>query len=157
MNIIAGTRIPADAFAQINQQFNYITENDEHADIATGDTIIDESLVDEVMDSIQMADAEINSSEAVKDSVLQKQLTSAKDRIIEEIEEHGMPKCYHRGDLFDRPPSAIFALQFGMKKSSLDPAMLYERDVCVWIPHLLPGHPDKFNCACGNYLSRNGT
>ncbi|KAJ7823132.1 hypothetical protein B0H14DRAFT_3146115 [Mycena olivaceomarginata] len=37
-----------------------------------------------------------------------------------------------------------------------DPTKLYEREVFVWLPHLLPGAPNKFHCPCGMHLSRNG-
>ncbi|KAJ7738873.1 hypothetical protein DFH07DRAFT_778935 [Mycena maculata] len=38
----------------------------------------------------------------------------------------------------------------------LDPDKLCFPMVLVWLPHLLPGHPDRFKCTCGKPLSKNG-
>ncbi|KAJ7168288.1 hypothetical protein C8R43DRAFT_945485 [Mycena crocata] len=61
-------------FMQLNEQLEFITENDEHADIATGDRIIDESLIDDVSDSTdanaEAAEAETRSAQPVQNSAL---------------------------------------------------------------------------------------
>ncbi|KAJ7686749.1 hypothetical protein B0H14DRAFT_3176815 [Mycena olivaceomarginata] len=148
-------------FAQVNQELNYVDENDEHADIASGDRIINDSLVDAVLETTETnsatAEAETGASEAGIDSVLQKQFAILKDRLSKEIKKYGSPLCYRRGDFYDRPMHAIFALHRSMGSNhGLDPSELYARDVFIWIPNLLPGAPDRFKCTCGKPLSRNG-
>ncbi|KAJ7433240.1 hypothetical protein B0H11DRAFT_1939665 [Mycena galericulata] len=142
------TEISVDQFTQLNQELEFIDENDEHADIAAGDRVFDESLVSEVLDYPEAGtatpEAETQSSEAVKTSVLHKQLVLVKDRLCEEIEEHGKPLCYARGDFFDRPPHPVFALEESAASTGLDPNILYWWKVFVWLPHLLPGCPDRF-------------
>ncbi|KAJ7929791.1 hypothetical protein B0H13DRAFT_2537803 [Mycena leptocephala] len=134
-------------------------ENNEHADIAAGDQIIDESLVNEALShtepSAETLEAETQSTEPIVNSGLHDQLVSVKARLETEIRLHGKPLCYTRGYFFDRPPHPVFALNEAMK-SRLDPAKLYQRQVFVWLPHLLPGSPDHFRCTCGQVLSRNG-
>ncbi|KAJ7846209.1 hypothetical protein B0H14DRAFT_3681514 [Mycena olivaceomarginata] len=148
-------------FAQVNQELNYVDENDEHADIASGDRIINDSLVDAVLETTETnsatAEAETGASEAGIDSVLQKQFAILKDRLSKEIKKYGSPLCYRQGDFYDRPMHAIFALHRSMGSNhGLDPSELYARDVFIWIPNLLPGAPDRFKCTCGKPLSRNG-
>ncbi|KAJ7141480.1 hypothetical protein C8R44DRAFT_932126 [Mycena epipterygia] len=152
--------ISAVDFTQLNEQLNYIEENDEHADIAADDRIIDESLVDDIADNSESigaaAEAETQSSEPADHSVLQKQLVDLAKRLSDEEQEYGKPLCYLRGDFFDRPPHPVFALQTGKDTTGLDPDQLYLRKVFVWLPYLLPGHPDRFKCTCGMQLSKNG-
>ncbi|KAJ7842130.1 hypothetical protein B0H14DRAFT_2586534 [Mycena olivaceomarginata] len=61
-------------FAQVNQELNYVDENDEHADIASGDRIINDSLVDAVLETTETnsatAEAETGASEAGIDSII---------------------------------------------------------------------------------------
>jgi hypothetical protein len=147
-------------FAQLNKDLEYIDENDEHGDIASGDTIIDASLVDEVRGGVDATtdneEAEIWESPEVdteEKCELNKQLRSLQRRIIQEIKTYKAPLCYLRGDFFDRPFHPVFSLQRDMAG---DPTALYWRKVFIWLPHLLPGCPDKFRCDCGNFLSRNG-
>jgi hypothetical protein len=139
--------------ARLNEEIEYIDENDEHADIATGDHIIDDSLAgnspESTEDTMDTAEAEIPDDE---NSVLSKQLKAAKDRISQEIKLHKQPLCYERGDFFDRPPHPVFALKAG----PIDPSALYHRKIFVWLPHLLPGCPSRFKCTCGMPLSRKG-
>ncbi|KAJ7938082.1 hypothetical protein B0H13DRAFT_2261376 [Mycena leptocephala] len=45
------TEISVNQFAQLNQELDFIDKNDEHADIAAGDRVFDESLVSEVLDN----------------------------------------------------------------------------------------------------------
>ncbi|KAJ7754699.1 hypothetical protein DFH07DRAFT_959733 [Mycena maculata] len=144
-----------DDFTQLNQQLNYIDEHDEHGDIAADDQLIDGSLVDEVLDTIESnmatAEAETQASEASTDSTLQKQLLSVRKRLTAEIKKYGTTMCYRRGDFYDRPPHPVFALQ-----RSSEPTPLYSRDIFVWLSFLLPGRPDSFQCTCGKPLNRNG-
>ncbi|KAJ7772000.1 hypothetical protein DFH07DRAFT_937710 [Mycena maculata] len=148
-------------FSQITEQLEYIDENDEHADIASGDRVINDSLINDVLDTtetnVATAEAETRSSEAKKDSVLQKQFTSLRDRLSTEIKQYGSPLCYRRGDFYDRAPHPVFALHRGTgSQGGLDPTELYARDVFIWIPNLLPGAPNRFKCTCGKPLGRHG-
>lgn len=146
--------------SQLNQELQFIEENDEFADIAAGDRVIDESLIDEVLDnadtSAEATQAETSSSEAKPFSVLSMQLLHVKERLLHEIATHGRPLCYLRGDFYDRPAHPVFALQHGMETSGLDATKLYWRDVFVWLPYLLPGCPDTFKCQCTKPLKRKG-
>ncbi|KAF8174707.1 hypothetical protein K438DRAFT_1848844 [Mycena galopus ATCC 62051] len=148
-------------FVQLTEQLEYIDEHDEHADIASGDSVINDSLVDEVLDATEpnsaTAEAETHSSEADKDSVLHKWFVSVRERVSTEVKKYGSPLCYRRGDFYDRAPHPVFALHWSMgRNTGLDPSELYPHDVFIWIPNLLPGAPDRFKCTCGKVLSRNG-
>ncbi|KAJ7151286.1 hypothetical protein C8R43DRAFT_951101 [Mycena crocata] len=154
-NPSSNSHISVDDFTQLNQQLDYIDEHDEHGDIVAGDQIIDESLIDQVLDTVEAnlspAEAAKQASEADIDSDLHKQLVSVLKRLTAEIKKYGTTGCYRRGDFYDRPAHSVFALS-----RSLDPAHLYWRKIFVWFPWLLPGCPDKFKCTCGEPLSRNG-
>ncbi|KAJ7159338.1 hypothetical protein C8R43DRAFT_948267 [Mycena crocata] len=71
-NQSSNSHISLDDFTQLNQQLDYIDEHDEHGDIAAGDQIIDESLIDQVLDTVEAnlstAEAEKQASEANIDS-----------------------------------------------------------------------------------------
>ncbi|KAJ6557976.1 hypothetical protein B0H19DRAFT_1291330 [Mycena capillaripes] len=88
-------------FTQLNDQLDYIEEHDEHGDIATGDQLINNSLVDEVLDTVEAneaaAEAETHTSEAQTDSALHKHLLSVQKRLSAEIQKYGSPLCYRRG------------------------------------------------------------
>ncbi|KAJ7872089.1 hypothetical protein B0H13DRAFT_2280300 [Mycena leptocephala] len=146
-------QITALDLARLNEEISYFDENDEHADIAAGDRIIDDSLGDDspggTEDTTDTAEAEIPDDE---NCVLSNQLKAAKKRITSEIDIHKKPLCYERGDFFDRPPHPVFALKGG----SINPSALYHRKIFVWLPHLLPGCPSRFKCTCGMPLSRKG-
>ncbi|KAJ6607327.1 hypothetical protein B0H10DRAFT_2072345, partial [Mycena sp. CBHHK59/15] len=137
--------------AQLNEELAYIDENDEHADIAAGDCIIDESLIE---DPPENGEENLDTEEAAfcdQESAISKQLSDAKKRLTDEIKAHGQPLCYQRGDFYDRPPHPVFALGRG-----LDPTAVYHRKIFVWLPNFLPGHPERFKCTCGKPLSRKG-
>ncbi|KAF8146564.1 hypothetical protein K438DRAFT_1944507 [Mycena galopus ATCC 62051] len=130
--------------AQLNEELAYIEENDEHADIAAGDRLIDESLVE---DSPEKDEENLDAEEAAfcdEESVISKQLHATKTRIADEIKAHEQPLCYQGGDFYDRPPHPVFALG-----RSLDLTTVYHRKIFVWLPNFLPGHPDHFKCTCG--------
>ncbi|KAJ7444453.1 hypothetical protein FB451DRAFT_1434299 [Mycena latifolia] len=124
--------------SELNEQLDYIEENDEHADIAAGDRIIDESLVDELLDNAETnaetAEAETQSSEAGQDTVLHKQLLALKERVSHEIEVHGSPLCYLKGDFYDRPSHPVFALQRSKDRTGLNPNQLYWRKTDLNVP-----------------------
>jgi len=145
----------ADNLARLNEALTYITENNEHADIASGDAEIDESLVDIDLPEGGEGDpaAETQSSEAAANSVLSDFLEYVKTQLQLEIDIYKRPLCYLRGDFYWRPPHPVFSLQRGM---GANPDMVYWRDVFVWLPHLLPGAPERFKCSCGLPLSRKG-
>ncbi|KAJ7656577.1 hypothetical protein B0H17DRAFT_1185905 [Mycena rosella] len=78
--------ISPNEFLQLNNHLDYIEENDEHADIAAGDRILDESLADEVLESTEAnaetAEAETRCSEAHVNTVLHRQLSAARDNFL---------------------------------------------------------------------------
>ncbi|KAJ7875171.1 hypothetical protein B0H14DRAFT_2568940 [Mycena olivaceomarginata] len=148
------------AFTQLNEQLEYIEEHDEYADIATCDSIIDESLSDDASDNAELnakaAEPETWSSQPAETPVLHNYLLAVHKRLRQEETVHGKPLCYIPGDFFDRPLHPVFALERSKDTVGLDAGQLYLRNVFVWLPYLLPGHPDKFKCTCGKHLSKNG-
>ncbi|KAJ6449147.1 hypothetical protein C8R47DRAFT_1265583 [Mycena vitilis] len=167
MSVASGLEVPSSSlistfgsissreFSQLSNDLDYIQENDEHADIAAGDRVIDDSLVDDVLENLEekpgQVEAETRASEAVKDSVLHKHLKFVKDTIVGEESSSGKIGCYSRGDFFMRSSHPVFALR-DAKDTGLKPDSLYEHDVFVWVPDQLPGHPDSFK----SYISARG-
>lgn len=68
-------------YSKLNEDLNFIQERDEHADIAAGAQTIDESIVDEILesseDSAAAAQRETQSSEVKDDSCHHQQLKEA--------------------------------------------------------------------------------
>ncbi|KAJ7621839.1 hypothetical protein B0H17DRAFT_1188368 [Mycena rosella] len=68
-------------FDQLAHQLKFIDENDEYADIASGDKVINDSLVDTILEASgtdpTTEPVESSSSEAVNNSVLQNQIWTA--------------------------------------------------------------------------------
>ncbi|KAJ7787841.1 hypothetical protein B0H14DRAFT_2628984 [Mycena olivaceomarginata] len=126
-------RILPNDWAQLNSDLNFLANNDEHADIAAGNTVIDESLVNEALDSMEPSSealvAETQAAEVVDKSELHKQLVLMKQEIDQEIDSHGQPLCYLRGDFFHRPRHPVFALHNSVI-TGLDPTQLYLCRVC---------------------------
>ncbi|KAF9052488.1 hypothetical protein BDZ89DRAFT_1032535 [Hymenopellis radicata] len=143
-----------DTLSQLNAGLAFVNDNDEHADIASGGAEIDDTLLDEILlegdDILPEED-----SDPPPQSLIHQYLRSVKQRIVTEIEKHGQPSCYEDGDFYHRPRHPVFALQ-SSATTEFTPDVLYERDVFVWLPHLLPGHPDTFRCECGMHLSKHG-
>ncbi|KAJ7764812.1 hypothetical protein B0H16DRAFT_429521 [Mycena metata] len=142
-------------FTQLNEQLDYMDDHDEHADIASGDRLIDDSFVNDLT-GIEETNAEPHAAEPAQSSALHNQLVALQTRLMQEEAEHGKPLCYTRGDFFDRPPHPIFALETCKDTTGLKPEPLYWRKVFVWLPHLLPGHPETFKCVCNMPLTKNG-
>ncbi|KAK6974250.1 hypothetical protein R3P38DRAFT_2812166 [Favolaschia claudopus] len=69
------TIVSTAALEQLNSDLEFISENDEHADIAAGDKIIDESLVANTAED-ESPEIETRKSETVRDSVLDTYLRS---------------------------------------------------------------------------------
>lgn len=156
--LLPGT-ISNHALTQLNAELAFIEENSEHGDIAAGFTQIDDTLVDEFHPDLDVdtsaAQYEAETPEPTVDSLIHQFLSAAKRRIVKEIEKHGQPLCYKNGSFFEYAIHPIFALK-RVGVTGLTPNQLYHRDIFLWLPHLLPGHPDKFKCSCGQYLSRHG-
>ncbi|KAJ7215023.1 hypothetical protein GGX14DRAFT_696572 [Mycena pura] len=95
-------------YFNLNANLTFIQENDEFADIVSGDTVVHESMLDAVAvdddDNAKAAERESADTIPDKDSTLERYLKAALSRIKREISLHGQPTCYARGDLFDRPP-----------------------------------------------------
>jgi hypothetical protein len=144
----------ADNLARLNEALTYIAENDEHADIASGEAEIDESLVEAVPEGGKGdAETETQSSKAATNSVLSIFLKYVKEQLQLEIDIHKRPLCYLRRDFYWRPPHPVFSLQ---REFGTNPDIVYWRDVFVWLPHLLPGAPERFKCSCNLPLSLKG-
>ncbi|KAJ6593172.1 hypothetical protein B0H19DRAFT_1055800 [Mycena capillaripes] len=145
-------------FSQLSADLNYIEDNDEHADIAAGDRMIDDSLVDDILESTEektgSLEAETQATEAGKNSKLHEYLKSVKDRIVAEEAKSGKIECYSRGEFYIRPSHPIFTLR-DTKDTGLKPDHLYNCKVFVWVPDQLPGCPDTFKCTCSMPLVQN--
>ncbi|KAJ7789272.1 hypothetical protein B0H14DRAFT_3162135 [Mycena olivaceomarginata] len=101
-----------------------------HANIAAGNTVIDESLVNEALDSMEpSSEALVAETQVVDKSELHKQLVLMKQEIVQEIDSHGQPLCYLQGDFFHRPRHPVFALHNSVI-IGLDPTQLYLHRVC---------------------------
>ncbi|KAJ7790501.1 hypothetical protein B0H14DRAFT_2625938 [Mycena olivaceomarginata] len=160
-SISSSVQLSREEFAQLNAQLQFVDENDEYGDIASGDQEIDDSLAEATSDNSESdaaaAQAETQSSQPARKSQLHEQLLAVHKRLQREETKHGKPLCYKRGDFFDRPQHPVFfALEQSKDTTGFDPSLLYSRKVFVWLPHLLPGHPDRFKCTCGLGLSKNG-
>nr|GAT42819.1 predicted protein [Mycena chlorophos] len=151
VNGVGGSGMTTADVQQLQNELDFISENDEHADIARGDVLVEESLVGEVLgqeDELQ-DDDEDSASEPPPESSITRYLRSVRDRVQAEIDTHGEPLCYRRGDLYERAPHPVFTLKtcFTRTEEKKHPEdVLYARDICIWLPRLLPGAPEHFKC-----------
>ncbi len=149
-----------DEIHRLHNNLAFISENDEHGDIASRFDHIDDSLAEDLVpdannDGTTTSQAEQEPSDDAPESMVRQFLLAFKERVVKEIETYGQPLCYQRGQLFDYAIHPIFAL----KRAGLvefTPNRLYERDVFVWLPLYLPGCPQKFKCTCGKQLLKRG-
>jgi len=152
------TVISPDDLATIFADFAFLEENDEHADIASGDRFIDTSLSDdEAADHPIGSNADTTEEESVElkpNSFINKYLERLQTTVIEEIRLHGEPLCYRNGDFVIRTPHPFFALR-NANATGYGPEVLYRRDVFVWFPDLLTPQT-RLRCECGMRLSKNG-
>jgi hypothetical protein len=155
-----GVCLSTTAYKQLQDQLLFIHDHDEHVDIATGTQFIDDSLSDEILESMEDAAAavevETESSEVQTESAIHQHLHAALQDIKKQIDLHGQPDCYRQGDFFHRTKHAVFILHDAALKG-LQPDRLCARDIFVWLPPFLPGAPDYFKCTCGGRLTKNGT
>ncbi|KAF7291202.1 hypothetical protein MIND_01263600 [Mycena indigotica] len=158
---LGGSGMTTNEVRQLQDDLGFVSENDEHADIARGDALVDESLMGEVLEEEERVDEEEDDARPtlLPESSITRYLRSVRDRVQAEIDIHGEPMCYRRNDLYERAPHQLFALKACFTRTQQDEHpedILYARDVCIWLPHLLFGAPDSFKCFCGRKLSRNG-
>ncbi|KAJ7832126.1 hypothetical protein B0H14DRAFT_3712671 [Mycena olivaceomarginata] len=147
------SRVALDIF---NTQLAFVERNNEHGHIASGFSRINDSLVDELINSngndFQAAQSDTE-SEPSPESLLHQYLSSVKKRIKNRSRSMGSQLAINAVTSLTGPKHPVFALA---QAATLDfsPNSLYERDVFVWLPHLLPGHPDKFKCFNDNPIAR---
>nr|GAT42352.1 predicted protein [Mycena chlorophos] len=143
--------LTASDYTSLTDSLTFIQENDEFADIASGENVVDESMLDDLADSSEenanTATQDYDASASPDKSAHQTQLENILLRIRHEIAKHGQPLCYARGDLFDRARHPLFAVR-DSAKHGFKPDLFCHLDVFVWIPWLLPGAPDTFKCSC---------
>jgi hypothetical protein len=155
---VTPTTISPDDLATILADFSFLEEDDEQADIASGDRFIDTSLSDdEAADHPIGSDTDMTEEESIKlkpNSFINKYLESLQTTVIEEIWLHGEPLCYRNGDFVIRTPHPFFALR-NANATGYGPEVLYRRDVFVWFPDLLMPQT-RLRCECGMRLSKNG-
>ena len=155
-----GAHLSMAAYTQLQDELAFIRDHDEHADIATGTHHIDDSLSDEILelteDAAAAAELETESSEVQTESAIHQHLHAALRDIKKQIDLHGQPDCYRRGDFFHRTKHTVFILH-DAALNGLQPDRLCARDIFVWLPPFLPGAPDYFKCTCGSHLTKHGT
>jgi hypothetical protein len=150
--------------ATISSHLDFIRDNDEHADIASGDRDIDDSMLDPDPEQDGTDSADANASAAAAEdkagepkptSSTARFLANIKANLMDEIEKYGQPLCYKNNDFVIRAPHPCFALR-RTQAMGFSPEKLYHRNVFVWLPDLLVPQR-KFYCKCGEVLSKNGT
>ena len=154
---LSPTTISPDNLTTILADFSFLEENDEHADIAYGDCLIDTSLSDnEAADHPIGSNADMTEEESIElksNSFINKYLESLQTTVIKEIWLHGEPLCYRNGDFVIHTPHPFFALR-NANATGYGPEVLYQWDVFVWFPDLLT--QTRLCCECGMRLSKNG-
>jgi hypothetical protein len=142
-------------FVCLSEELAFVQDHDEHADIASGNVITDESVVTDI---VGLPDEEVLTEEDVgsdETSVVSQFLKSILNQVKKEIEIHRQPLCYRNGDFFIRPKHPTFMLH-DAAIHGLKPDHLCHRRVFIWLPSCLPGAPDSFKCECGMPLAKNG-
>lgn len=151
------SNITPDTLADTLAAMSFLEENDEYADFASGNQVIDASLSDDE----DMGPEAVSDTTVEDDAVPQPLsfsshfLSNIKSQIVKEIDNHGQPQCYRNGDFFIRAKHPCFALQKAGARG-FEPDVLYTRDVFVWLPELLVTNDTVFKCHCGKKLSKNG-
>ena len=134
---LSPTTISPDDLATILAAFSFLEENDGHADIASGERLIDTSLSnDEAADHLIGSNADVTEEESIElkpNSFINKHLESLQTTIIKEIQLHGEPLCYRNGDFIIHTPHPFFAL-WNTNATGYGPEVLYQQDVFVWFP-----------------------
>lgn len=148
------SHLTATEYAQLTDQINFVENHDEHADIASGSHVIDESIADEILDLPEELPSADN-SEAQQDSAICQYLSSTLHEIKKQISKHKRPDCYSQGDFYIRPKHPVFALH-DAAVGGFRPDHLCHRDIFVWLPAYLPCAPRVFKCMCNKALSKNG-
>ncbi|KAF7371680.1 hypothetical protein MVEN_00024200 [Mycena venus] len=161
---ISSSNSQREFFQSINQEFNFLDLNDPNDDVTENTN--EEGLFDKAgpaEDDPPNSEADVTAAaeetEALKPpstSILHAYLLNAWSRISDEISAHGQPKCYSRGDLWDRPKHPIFVLKDAIvNPRGFKPDALYHLDIFVWLPHLLVAKTE-LKCECGLNLNRHG-
>jgi len=126
---LSPTTISPDDLATILTAFSFLEENDEHADIASGDRLINTSLFDdEAADHPIGSNADVTEEESVElkpNSFINKYLESLQTTIIEEIRLHGELLCYQNGDFVICTPHPSIAL-WNANATGYGPEVLYQ-------------------------------
>ncbi|KAF7354259.1 hypothetical protein MVEN_01113900 [Mycena venus] len=164
MNIFPPAILSENSFNQLTQEFDFLDLNDPNDDVTENtneEGLFDQAgpAEDDPPNSEADATAAAEETEALKPpstSILHAYLLNAWSRISDEISAHGQPKCYSRGDLWDRPKHPIFILKDAIvNPRGFKPDALYHLDIFVWLPHLLVAKTE-LKCECGLNLDRHG-
>lgn len=146
-------------FQQLSDALEFVRNHDEHAGIASGDAVIDDSVDSELLDKPEnlgdTAQKETTASEVKENSVIHQFLRATLRHIKKEIDDHKQPNCYRQGSFMIYAKHPVFVLH-DTPKFGLQTDHLCHRNVFVWLPQCLPGAPDSFKCTCGGRLSKNG-
>jgi hypothetical protein len=130
-----------------------------HDEPESGDGLVEERLFgddetfERVMEEATRESISNDDAEGVHDEYLQACLT----KIKKDTELHGRPDCYAKGTCWIHKPDPIFVLDASWSsEAGISPTGLYYLNVFVWLPDLVPNHPDHFLCTCKKTLCRNG-
>ncbi|KAJ7511032.1 hypothetical protein B0H11DRAFT_2402639 [Mycena galericulata] len=100
-------------------------------------------------------DAEQQSAETTSKSVNAQWLETALETVKKQVSKHEQPQVYKDGQLWIYPKDPIFALRDAATTGVYSPDALYQLPIFLWLPDYLPGHPDRFNCECGEALNKH--
>ncbi|KAJ7222208.1 hypothetical protein GGX14DRAFT_558304 [Mycena pura] len=128
-------------------------EDGGHNDV--GAALLDDEADERDEDDETNLDTEQQSAEAAADSVNDQWLATTLEKVQKEIQVHGQPRVYHAGQLWIYPKDPIFALQDAATTGVYSPDVLYLLPIFLWLPDYLPGHPDRFQCECGEALNKH--
>ena len=120
-----------------------------------GAALLDDDADEGDEDDESNLDIEQQSAEAAADSVNSQWLATTLEKVQKEIQVHGQPRVYHAGQLWIYPKDPIFALQDAATTGVYSPDVLYLLPIFLWLPDHLPGHPDRFQCECGEALNKH--
>ncbi|KAK1230322.1 hypothetical protein PQX77_006590, partial [Marasmius sp. AFHP31] len=145
----------------LTSNLEFVLQNDENADIAGHQSNLEESMFESEEDvsmeeSARIAAHEAEDAQAKAHSAIAEQLEEVLEDVKKEIKKHKMLKCYQRGDFWIRPRHPVFALHRGASITGFKPTYLYHKSIFIWLPSFLPGAPERFKCACGQYLNKHG-
>jgi len=98
-------------YAQLKWDLAYINEHDEFADVASGNSVVEDSLLNEILEPtskpVTNVQAEFQASEAQEQSSIHWHLSAALKQIKKEINAHSWPESSCQRDFFYHPKHPV--------------------------------------------------